>query len=76
MAPQTLAPPEPAHRGRLRRRNALVGWSFILPNFVGFAVLTLVPVIALFYLAFTSWNAFGTAPWVGLEYFFIVVGYS
>lgn len=71
MAPQTLAPDASARRrrGRLRRRNALVGWSFILPNFVGFAVLTLVPVIALFYLAFTSWNAFGTAPWVGLANF-------
>jgi multiple sugar transport system permease protein/alpha-1,4-digalacturonate transport system permease protein len=54
---------------RLRRRNTLVGWSFILPNFVGFAVLTLVPVGALFYVAFTNWNAFGVADWVGLENF-------
>lgn len=71
MASQTIATTQAARRrrGRLRRRNALIGWSFILPNFVGFAVLTLVPVIALFYLAFTSWNAFGTAPWVGVDNF-------
>lgn len=76
MASQTIATTQAARRrrGRLRRRNALIGWSFILPNFVGFAVLTLVPVIALFYLAFTSWNAFGTAPWVGLDNFTRLVG--
>jgi multiple sugar transport system permease protein len=76
MASQTIATTQAARRrrGRLRRRNALIGWSFILPNFVGFAVLTLVPVIALFYLAFTSWNAFGTAPWVGLDNFTRLIG--
>ena len=54
---------------RLKWRNTLLGWSFILPNFVGFAVLTLIPVIALFYIAFTDWNAFGTAKLVGLDNF-------
>ncbi len=54
---------------RLKRRNTLIGWSFILPNFVGFAVLTLVPVITLFYLSLTSWNVFGAAEWVGLDNF-------
>jgi multiple sugar transport system permease protein/alpha-1,4-digalacturonate transport system permease protein len=52
----------------------LTGWSFILPNFLGFGLLTLVPVIALFYLAFTSWNAFGTAPWVGFDNFERLIG--
>lgn len=61
-------------RGRLRRHNALVGWSFILPNFVGFAILTLLPVLALFFLAFTGWNAFGNAPWVGLDNFTRMIG--
>ncbi|GAA2633720.1 ABC transporter permease [Paractinoplanes durhamensis] len=50
-------------------RNTVVGWSFLLPNFVGFAVLTLVPVGLLFYYAFTSWNVFGGAEWTGLENF-------
>jgi len=64
--------PQPARRragSRLKLRNTLIGWSFILPNFVGFAVLTLVPVIALFYISFTSWNVFGTAKWIGLDNF-------
>jgi multiple sugar transport system permease protein len=59
---------------RLKWRNTLLGWSFILPNFIGFAVLTLVPVIALFYIAFTDWNAFGKADWVGFANFTRMAG--
>ncbi|WP_234361588.1 carbohydrate ABC transporter permease [Plantactinospora sp. BB1] len=50
-------------------RNTLAGWSFILPNFAGFALLTLVPVVVLFYLAFTNWNVFGVAEWTGTANF-------
>ncbi|MFE9399092.1 carbohydrate ABC transporter permease [Streptomyces flavidovirens] len=54
---------------RRRRRTTLVGWSFILPNFLGFAALTLVPVIAMMLLAFTEWNSYSTPKWVGLDNF-------
>lgn len=67
MATTTVVDRRPG--SRLKWRNTLLGWSFILPNFIGFAVLTLVPVIALFYIAFTDWNAFGTARLVGLDNF-------
>ncbi|MGC4868548.1 carbohydrate ABC transporter permease [Micromonospora sp. DT53] len=50
-------------------RNTVAGWSFILPNFVGFAVLTLLPVAVLFYVAFTNWNVFGVAEWTGTANF-------
>ncbi|MDR2974584.1 MAG: sugar ABC transporter permease [Propionibacteriaceae bacterium] len=53
----------------LRRRNTALGWSFIAPNFVGFALLTMVPIILLFYMAFTDWNALGTPSWVGIDNF-------
>ncbi|MGW5556999.1 carbohydrate ABC transporter permease [Micromonospora sp. NPDC003944] len=43
----------------------MTGWSFILPNFIGFAALTLVPVAVLFYMSFTNWNVFGVADWTG-----------
>jgi multiple sugar transport system permease protein len=68
--PET-APPIPAYRrgSKLRLRNALIGWSFILPNFIGFGLLTLVPIIVLFYMSFTNWNVFGKADWVGLANF-------
>ncbi|QIK84684.1 carbohydrate ABC transporter permease [Sanguibacter sp. HDW7] len=65
-------PPAPLRRRRslsLTLRSTLVGWSFILPNFIGFAVLTLVPVVILFYMSMTSWNVFGAANWVGLDNF-------
>ncbi|GAA0565032.1 sugar ABC transporter permease [Paractinoplanes ferrugineus] len=54
-------------RGRQVWRDTAVGWSFLLPNFAGFALLTLVPVALLFYYAFTSWNVFGGAEWTGLD---------
>lgn len=65
----TSLPMARRRRGRVVLRNTAVGWSFLLPNFVGFAVLTLVPVALLFYYAFTSWNIFGGAEWTGLANF-------
>lgn len=64
----TLPRTRPRNR-RLVWRNTVTGWSFILPNFVGFAVLTLLPVAVLFYVAFTSWNVFGVAEWTGTANF-------
>jgi multiple sugar transport system permease protein len=51
---------------RHRMRAYLVGWSFILPNLIGFGVFTLYPVLSLFYMSFTNWNVFGSAQWTGL----------
>ncbi|MFI9582635.1 carbohydrate ABC transporter permease [Streptomyces sp. NPDC052236] len=54
---------------RRRRRSALVGWSFILPNFIGFAALTLIPVIGAFVIAFTNWDSYSTPQWIGFDNF-------
>ena len=56
-------------RSRLRTRNTLIGWSFILPNFLGFATLTLVPIVTLFYMSFTNWNIFGSSQSIGVQNF-------
>ena len=56
-------------RSKLRARNTLLGWSFILPNFIGFGALTLVPIIVLFYMSMTNWNVFGKADFVGIANF-------
>lgn len=75
MARATMRPPPrggPSHRTARRRRarrNTAVGWSFILPNFLGFAVFTLVPVLAVFVLAFMEWDSYRAPEWVGLENF-------
>lgn len=64
----TRAPVRQQSRARARR-NALVGWSFILPNFIGFAVLTLVPMGAAFVIAFMEWDSYSPPEWVGVDNF-------
>ena len=54
---------------RRQRRNTLIGWSFILPNFLGFVALTLIPVIATFALSFTNWDSYNPPKWLGLKNF-------
>ena len=52
-----------------RWRKSLIGWSFILPNFLGFVVITLVPVIAAFGLSFMDWDSYNPPQWIGLKNF-------
>ncbi|WP_156761097.1 carbohydrate ABC transporter permease [Microbacterium karelineae] len=59
---------------RMRVRNTLLGWSFILPNFAGFALLTLVPVVVMFYMSLTDWNIFGTSTFIGFDNFQRLLG--
>ncbi|MBW9094782.1 sugar ABC transporter permease [Microbacterium jejuense] len=70
----TAPPPARRRRSKLRLRNTLIGWSFILPNFIGFGVLTLVPIVILFYMAFTNWNVFGKADFIGFANFTRLMG--
>ncbi|WP_105565645.1 carbohydrate ABC transporter permease [Microbacterium halophytorum] len=69
----TTATPK-RRRSALRTRNTLLGWSFILPNFLGFAILTLIPVIVLFYMSLTNWNIFGSSQFVGLDNYTRLLG--
>ncbi|MFN3683529.1 MAG: carbohydrate ABC transporter permease [Fimbriimonadaceae bacterium] len=50
------------------RRNLLIALSFLLPNFLGFLIFTLGPVVFTFGAAFTNWDLQGIEPlrWVGL----------
>lgn len=41
--------------GKLERRNTLIAYSFLAPNFIGFVVFTLIPVIFSIVLAFMNW---------------------
>ncbi|MEV4296993.1 carbohydrate ABC transporter permease [Microbispora rosea] len=61
--------PAPGAGRRRAWRGVLVGWSFILPNFLGFALFTLVPMVAAFALAFLKWDSYNTPEWVGLDNF-------
>ncbi|MPM11958.1 hypothetical protein SDC9_58309 [bioreactor metagenome] len=51
------------------RKNLLTAYSFIMPNFLGFFIFTLIPVIFSFILAFVEWDSFSTPVFVGLENF-------
>ena len=50
------------------RKKELIAYSFIAPNFIGFAVFTLLPVLFSIFLSFVKWKggAFDTMEWVGL----------
>jgi multiple sugar transport system permease protein/alpha-1,4-digalacturonate transport system permease protein len=69
-----------APTARTRRRNLrpiLVGWSFLLPNFLGFALLTLVPMVFGLALSFLDWSPWNNQPeWVGFENFERMLGHS
>lgn len=58
------------HRmSKLERKNTLVAYTFLAPNFLGFAIFTLVPVVCSILLSFVEWNggAFSMIKWVGLD---------
>lgn len=61
----------PASSRRLKRQKSLVAYSFIAPNFIGFAVFTLVPMIMAVILAFLKWDGSWANPieFAGLENF-------
>ncbi len=55
-----LSPTKPRSRNKRVRiqklRNNLVAYSFIAPNFIGFAIFTLVPMLMAIVLAFLKWD--------------------
>jgi multiple sugar transport system permease protein len=52
-----------------RGRTAIAGYSFLLPNFLGFLVFTSLPVLASLTLSFFDWDLFSTPKFVGLHNF-------
>jgi multiple sugar transport system permease protein len=56
-----------ARRRQLNKH--LIAYSFILPNLLGFAIFTLVPVIFSFALTFMHWDGANQISWAGLENF-------
>jgi multiple sugar transport system permease protein len=69
----TLTSAQKNHRRRILRRN-LVAYSFIAPNFIGFAVFTLGPIIAAFVMAFMKWDGNNPAEFVGVQNFLAIFG--
>lgn len=57
--------------GALERRNTLIAYSFLAPNFLGFLIFTLLPVVFSVSLAFLNWNGgpMSRITWAGLDNF-------
>ncbi|NLZ81260.1 MAG: sugar ABC transporter permease [Clostridiales bacterium] len=51
------------------KRNTLVAYSFLLPNFLGFLIFTLGPILFAFILAFLNWDGNNKITWNGLNNF-------
>ncbi len=56
-------------RKKRDKKRALVAYSFIAPNFIGFAVFTLIPIICAFGLAFLKWDGNNAIQFVGIDNF-------
>ncbi|OMF29770.1 ABC transporter permease [Paenibacillus sp. FSL H8-0548] len=50
-------------------REHLVAYSFIAPNFIGFAVFTLLPMFFAFVLAFVKWDGANPMAFIGINNF-------
>ena len=61
----------PAKQGgmTLKQRRTLEGLSFITPNFIGFFVLILIPVLFTFWLCFNKWDGYTPMEFVALDNF-------
>lgn len=56
----------------LGKRNTLVGLSFIAPNFIGFFIFILIPVVFSLVLSFMKWDGFTEMSFVGLDNFITI----
>ncbi len=58
-----------------QRRETIAALCFLLPNFLGFLLFTLWPVIASLILSFASWDLLSPPRWVGLANFVDLLGF-
>ncbi len=63
------APPAKQGGMTLKQRRTLEGLSFITPNFIGFFVLILIPVLFTFWLCFNKWDGYTPMEFVALDNF-------
>ena len=54
---------------KLERRNTLIAYSFLAPNFLGFIIFTMIPVAFSIALSFMNWNGGAKITSAGLDNF-------
>ncbi|MEZ4662483.1 MAG: sugar ABC transporter permease, partial [Caldilineaceae bacterium] len=52
---------------KLQRREALLGYLFIVPWLLGFLFFVLGPFVASLYLSFTTYSVLQSGKWIGLD---------
>lgn len=75
--PVLATKPETTPKKRIMRketRETLIAYSFIAPNFIGFAIFTLIPVFFAFVLAFTKWDGVNPMQFIGMDNFVRMLG--
>lgn len=55
---------------KLRQRDTLAAWLFLLPSLVLFTTFIAIPVVAAFLISFTQWDLFTQINFVGLDNYF------
>ena len=55
------------HFSKWVRRETLVGWLFVLPALLMYAIFVLVPLLLTILYSFYKWNGTSPATWVGLQ---------
>lgn len=67
----TAAPAKAAPKKGMSKslRESLIAYSFIAPNFIGFCIITLVPMIFSIGLAFCDWDGVHPVEFIGIQNF-------
>lgn len=60
---------------RLKWRENLTGYLFLLPNISGFLLFTLLPILASLLLCFTQWDILTSAKYIGFDNFIQLLGF-
>jgi len=61
---------------KARRREAIEGYLFLLPNFLGFLIFFAIPLGLSFYYSFTNYNLFNTPKFIGLANYIQALGFK
>jgi raffinose/stachyose/melibiose transport system permease protein len=65
--PAALVVSRRAYSRKRTRREALIGWLFVVPALLMYAVFVLVPILLTILYSFYRWNGVGPMTWVGLK---------
>jgi len=61
---------------RSQRREAIEGYLFLLPNFLGFLIFFAIPLAVSFYYSFTDYNLFQPPKFIGLQNYITALGFK